>query len=191
MMFAICLTKGKEILLMVNTNDPDDGSILRDERRTDSASPFLLNHPKVWDEESEDETTAVHPAVSESEPTLAYGNVTSRYIPALNQYVTTWFLSYDIIPIVCPRAWKGFGWETVVLSNLFYVQMNFCCALWTLVLFWHRYAWVQSSINTIQFFFPWWETGNHTQKSYAKVLHGLLLSVIFSNWVTLQKKKLS
>ncbi len=109
-MFTICLTKGKEILLMVSTDDPDDGSILRDERRTDSASPFLLNHPKVWDEESEDETTAVHPAVSESEPTLAYGNITSRYIPALNQYVTTWFLSYDIIPIVCPRAWKGFGW---------------------------------------------------------------------------------
>ncbi|XP_043093463.1 collagen alpha-1(VII) chain isoform X4 [Puntigrus tetrazona] len=67
---------GKEILLMVNTNDPDDGSILREERRTDSAAPFLLAHPKVWDEESEDETTTVHPAVSESEPTLAYGNVT-------------------------------------------------------------------------------------------------------------------
>ncbi|XP_026092718.1 collagen alpha-1(VII) chain-like isoform X1 [Carassius auratus] len=69
---------GKDILLMVNTNDPDDGSILKEERRTDSSSPFLLTHPKVWDEESEDETTTVHPAVSDSEPTLAYGNVTSR-----------------------------------------------------------------------------------------------------------------
>lgn len=96
------LTKGKEILLMVNTNDPDDGSILREDGRADPASRFLLAHPKVWDEEVEDETTTVRPAVSESEPTLAYGNITSRYIPALNQYVRTWLLSYDIMPIFCP-----------------------------------------------------------------------------------------
>ncbi|KAK7149691.1 hypothetical protein R3I94_009105 [Phoxinus phoxinus] len=70
------LTKGKEILLMVNTNDPDDGSILREDGRADSASRFLLTRPKVWDEEVEDGTTTVRPAVSESEPTLAYGNIT-------------------------------------------------------------------------------------------------------------------
>lgn len=93
-------TKGKEILLMVNTNDPDDGSILREEKRLDSASRFLLTRPKVWDEEVEDETTTVYPAVSKSEPTLAYGNVTSRYIPALNQYVIVRSLRYDIILLV-------------------------------------------------------------------------------------------
>lgn len=140
----IFLTKGKEILLMVNTNDPDDGSILREERRTDSASPFLLTHPKVWDEESEDETTTVHPAVSESEPTLAYGNVTSRYIPALNQYVTTWFLSYDIIPIFCPLAW-GFGCEncsfikSVLCSDeLLLCLMNISHVLASLCIFMHE-----------------------------------------------------
>lgn len=95
---------------MVNTNDPDDGSILREDRRTDSASRFLPTHPKVWDEEMEDETTTVRPAVSESEPTLAYGNVTSRYIPALNQYVIEWLLSYDIMPIVCPWAQIQYVW---------------------------------------------------------------------------------
>lgn len=123
------LSKGKKILLMVNTNDPDDESILREDKRMDSASPFFLTNPKVWDEESENETTTVHPAVSGSEPTLAYGNVTSRYIPALNQYVMTWFLAYDLIPIVRPRAWKGLDEETVDLYNQFYVHAIFSCVL--------------------------------------------------------------
>lgn len=76
--------KGKDFLLMVNTNDPDDGSILRDEI---SAHPFMHTLPKEWAEDMEDETTPVHPAVSDVEPTLTYGNITSRYIPALIQYV--------------------------------------------------------------------------------------------------------
>lgn len=82
------LTIAKDYLLMVNTNDPDDGSILRDEiADEESARPFMPTFPKQWAEDMEDEITPVHPAVSKSEPTLTYGNITSGYIPALNQYV--------------------------------------------------------------------------------------------------------
>lgn len=76
-------TKGKDYLLVVNTNDPDDGSILRDEMGDEeSAHPFMHTLPKEWDEDMEDATNTVHPAVSDSEPTSTYGNITSRYIPA-------------------------------------------------------------------------------------------------------------
>ncbi|TRY60262.1 hypothetical protein DNTS_004245 [Danionella cerebrum] len=89
---------GTEILLMVNTNDPDDGSILREEKRRDSAT-----QPKEWDEEVEDETTTVHPAVSEPRPTGTYGNAKAAPVPercheAMSEghctdYVLLWYFS--------------------------------------------------------------------------------------------------
>ncbi|XP_065145752.1 uncharacterized protein col7a1l isoform X1 [Paramisgurnus dabryanus] len=59
---------GKNYLLLVNTNDPDEGSILRDERvAEESPHPLMQTLSKVWAEDME---------VSDSEPTLTYGNIT-------------------------------------------------------------------------------------------------------------------